>query len=411
MLSNLTYKELREKIDVLNTDLSHFVNSNDISTPMDCVEEMVDKIPSEFWDRDFVKILDPCAGNGNFPAYLCEKIKNNVFLQINEINEKRIAYLKEFFKESKSLKITEEDFLTFQDCPIYDLVIANPPYALFNKEGRTAKNHSIFKEFVKKGLGVLKENGYLIFIIPDSWMSLSDRNDLPILLSEYQFIYLNIHGAKKYFRSVGSSFTWFILKKTENKEKFLIDNFYNKEELSLCSLNRGTENIPLFYNSFVKSIVDKTLNKENTKIEIETTSDLHKYTKKSFLSAVKDEKFKYEIIHTQSQKVFSKRPHKYQEGWKVFISLTSYYSTFIKNNAGMTQSIAFVRVASKEEAEKIKKILDHPLFVFLNNIHRYGNFNNIRILQKFPLPSKEDIWKEFNITEEEKEFILEFLGQ
>ena len=47
-------------------------------------------------------------------------------------------------------------------------------------------------------------------------MSLSDRNVLPAALSRYQFLHLNIHGAKRYFQKIGSSFTWFLLQKKPN---------------------------------------------------------------------------------------------------------------------------------------------------------------------------------------------------
>ena len=55
----------------------------------------------------------------------------------------------------------------------------------------------------------------------------------------------------------------------------------------------------------------------------------------------------------------------------------------------MTQSIAFVRCDSLEIAEKIKQELDNDIYKFLNNITRYANFNNIRVLQLFP------VWKDF----------------
>ena len=404
MYTNLNYVEKKEVLNKLNNDSSHFANSNDICTPMDCVEEMVNMIPEEFWNRDAINILDPCAGNGNFPAYILEKVKNDFILQINEISEKRLNNVRSLFVESNSIKITEKDFLLFEDKKEYDLVIANPPYALFNNGKRTAKNHSVFKDFIKKGLNVLKEDGYLVFIVPDSWMSLSDRNDTPSILSQYQFIYLNIHGAKKYFPKVGSSFTWFVLKKVENKNEFLVDNFYKISERSIVSLDKGISNIPLFYNKIVKSILNKTLNSTCEKFKVETSSNLHKYTKKSLLSVNKDEIFRYEVVHTPKQRVFSKVPHKFQLGWKVFISLTSYYSTFIEKDSGMTQSIAFIRTKNEEESLKIKNILDKPLFKFINDIHRYGNFKNVRILQKFPYEEN------FSLTEEEVKFIDNFLA-
>jgi hypothetical protein len=72
----------------------------------------------------------------------------------------------------------------------------------------------------------------------------------------------------------------------------------------------------------------------------------------------------------------------------------------------MTQSIAFIRCQSKKQAEQFKAVLDHPLYVFLNNVCRWGNFNNIRILQRFPYcdrPGK--VYEQFGITPEEKSVI------
>ena len=82
----------------------------------------------------------------------------------------------------------------------------------------------------------------------------------------------------------------------------------------------------------------------------------------------------------------------------------------------MTQSIAFIRCKTEEEAQLYKKLLDHDLYRFLNNICRWGNFNNIRILQSFPLPkadtfdeagSEAGIWNNFNLTKGEVDFIKE----
>jgi len=79
----------------------------------------------------------------------------------------------------------------------------------------------------------------------------------------------------------------------------------------------------------------------------------------------------------------------------------------------MTQSISFILCVDKKQAELYLDILNHPLYVFLNNICRWGNFNNIRILQNFPKPlikkyNKENeniIFKYFKISEEEINYI------
>jgi len=55
------FNEIKSFFNELNFDESHFVNSNDICTPIDCVKEMVDSIPSSFWENKNLKILDSCC--------------------------------------------------------------------------------------------------------------------------------------------------------------------------------------------------------------------------------------------------------------------------------------------------------------------------------------------------------------
>ena len=397
-LKSNKYIEVKEYLDKLNFDESHFVNSNDICTPMGCVEEMVDSIPKSFWKKENLRILDPCCGNGNFHGYISQKTRLNN-LWFNDINKTRLNNVKKIFGENVNL--LQKDFLEFEDKEEYDLVVANPPYAKFTNGERTAKNHSVSKDFILKALNITKKNGYILFIVPDNWMSYADSNKTTETLSQYQFIHLNIHGAKKWFPKVGSSFSWFLLQKKINKKDFIVDNNYKIKKVEKAHLEKGQKYIPLYYSNIVKSIIGKTLNSNLPKYGIETSSNLHKYTKKEYISKNKDNIYKYKLIHTPSQIVYSKVPHKYQDGWKVFISLTNQYGNFI-DNCGMTQSIAFIQCKTKIEAEKISKELNDEVYIFLNNISRYGNFNNIRILQSFP------ILTEFKLTETEKRFIKEF---
>ena len=75
------YNAVKEHYDKeLNKDKKLVKTSNDEPTPIDCVEEMVNKIPEDFWKRKNLKILDPCCGCGNFPFVIYHKlIKLNSF--------------------------------------------------------------------------------------------------------------------------------------------------------------------------------------------------------------------------------------------------------------------------------------------------------------------------------------------
>jgi SAM-dependent methyltransferase len=389
------YDSLKTYFDsVLNSDKSTYKSTNDEPTPIGCIEEMLSFIPTEFWGEK-LRILDPCCGNGNFNLVAWNKSKESD-LFFNDINENRIKNVKEVFGD-KAI-ISTKDFFDF-DSNKYDLIHFNPPYAKIMANGqRAAKNHTLVRDFVMKAFSLLKDGGYMVFIIPDNWMSLADRNEVVKVITSNQIIHLNVHGAKKWFPKIGSSFTWAVVQKTKGINPFSVECKNHSSTVE----SQPRDFIPLIYTSEVQSILSKTIDCDNVKFKVETSSDLHKYTKRHLIG-----EGPYRLIHTPKQTVWASRPHKYQDGYKVFISTTDKYKAFV-DDCGMTQSIAFIRCESKEEAEKTKKILDHELYVFLNNICRWGNFNNIRILQRFPVPNG-NVYKSFGITDEEIKFIQSVL--
>lgn len=412
-----SFQELKDYFDdVLNTDKRTYTSSNDECTPLDCVLEMINKLPEELWKRKNLTVLDPCCGNGNFHLGIYFKLlesgksKTNICksLFFNDTNLQRLKNVRQIF--GKSFVITSLDFLTTEFPKQYDLIVANPPYAKIMENGkRASKNHNLIKLFIEKSLTLLKPNGYLLFITPDNWMSLSDRNSLITTLTRLQIIHLDIHRAKKYFKKIGSSFTWFVIQNCPAYTDISVSGVYKNFEYTDRVVSQPRNFIPLFYNSTVQSILSKTIEANLEKFKIETSSDLHRYTKAKLIHTEKTNEFPYELVHTPKQTVWSSRPHKWQNGFKVFISLTDKYSVFIKNNVGMTQSIAFIRCENELQAKRFESILKHPIYQFLNNITRYGNFNCVRILQQFPIPSLDDIYESFGIDAYEREYIQRFL--
>jgi len=408
------YKEIKDYYDnILNKDKKLVETSNDEPTPLECVENMINKVPETFWMKKKIKILDPCCGCGNFPIVIYfklikyhtkEHILNNM-LYFNDINNNRLNEMKKIF--NFKINIYNEDFINLKTELKFDLIVANPPYAKLLPNGkRASKNHNLIGIFINKSLDLLNKNGYLLYITPDNWMSYANRNILINELTKLQIHYINIHTAKKYFKNVGSSFVWYLIEKIPSYKNIEIDGIWNKTLYNDYVKSEERNYIPLYYNSIIQSLLSKTIdNKIIKKFNIETSSDLHKYTKKELISNKQDDKYKYKLIHTPKQTVWSSRPHKYQDGYKVFISTTSYYEVFV-DNCGMTQSITFIKCENKKEANKIKEILNHPMYKFINNICRFGNFNNIRILQSFPYCVEFDkVYSKFKITSEEKKLI------
>jgi len=422
-----SYEELKTYYNkILNIDKSTYKSSNDETTPIECIEEMIAKIPSELWTREDLKILDPCCGNGNFHLVISNMISSynrkiilEKILYFNDINKDRLENVKKIFSNNLyNLNISNSNFLNDNDNDNdndkYDLIVANPPYAKLMEDGkRTSKNHNLIKDFIDKSLSLLKTNGYLLFITPDNWMSYADRNILIEKLTSLQIIHLDIHNAKKYFKKIGSSFTWYIIQNCPYYKDISISGIWKKEEYLSSVASQKMKFIPLLYNQIVQSILSKTiLNTSLKKFDIKTSSFLHKYTKKELINTKETEIFKYKLIHTLKQTVYSSKPHKFQDGYKIFISTTDKYNLII-DNCGMTQSIAFILCDNQEQAQKYLKILYNPLYQFINNICRWGNFNNIRIMQQFPIPDKyeddKDIYKSFKITDDEIDYIINHL--
>jgi len=245
-------------------------------------------------------------------------------LYFNDINTNRLNKLKEVFQHE--LNIYQEDFLSLTTPHIFDLIVANPPYAKLLSNGkRASKNHNLIGPFIEKSLKLLKDHGYLLYITPDNWMSFADRNILIHELTRLQIHYINIHTAKKYFKKIGSSFVWYLIEKTPAYKNIEIEGIW-KNKIYKDSVQSEVRNyIPLYYNNTIQSILHKTI--DNTtlrKFKVETSSYLHKYTKREFISNTQNDVYKYKLVHTPKQIVWSSKPHKYQDGYKVFISTTSY---------------------------------------------------------------------------------------
>lgn len=419
-----TMDEMKNFYDeTLNVDKSTYVTTNDEPTPMNCVMEMISKIPEELWGRPGLKILDPCCGNGNFSIPIFYKLKEKMeskeilenTLYFNDINKKRLDNVSKIFcGDIYKLNITNDDFIdpNIETRIKYDLIVANPPYAKLLENGkRASKNHNLIKDFIKTSLNMLKTDGYLLFITPDNWMSYADRNVLIEVITELQIIHLDIHSAKKYFKKIGSSFTWYVIQNCSSYKDIIVTGIWNKIPYTSMVKSMKRRYIPLLYNQLTQDILSKTVDlKPLEKFQIKTSSDLHRYTKTKFISNEQTDVFIHKLIHTPKQTVWASKPHKFQEGYKVFISTTDKYKIFV-DDCGMTQSIAFIVCENYEQAIQYKMILEHPLYTFINNICRWGNFNNVRILQSFPIPKilyngeKKSIYDYFSITANEIMFI------
>ena len=378
-----SFEELKEQYDtVLNT---HRSTRNDEPTPIGLVSEMLGFVPSEVWTRDNLKVIDLCCGLGNFPIVLWKILGQQSFnnsVLLNELSPERLGIAKEILQTNN---VRCGDALTIEG--MYDVVVANPPYALLNSDGkRASKNHNLINAFIDKALDITKKNGFVVFVVPNSWCSPSKRNKLCRHITSLQFHHLNLMDCKKWFPKIGSSFSYFVVENTPHTKPFRCVSLFKKELTDEMLDSQTRDWIPLHWNNAIKELLADTVDREDYEsFKIETSSDLHNYTKKLCLQDTEDVEHPYEIIHTFRKTRWSSKPHKFQTGWKLLLNLTGYYGTIVRKDVGVTQSVAFVRCETEIDANNLKTILDRSIYKKLNDLHRFGNFNNLTILSKFGL--------------------------
>ena len=121
-------------------------------------------------------IIEPCAGEGAFIKKIIDLDFDNDISAI-EIDKKSIDFLKHNYK---NINLFHKDFLNFNEKKA-DKIIGNPPYGAIQSVEKKKELKKTFKGFYVKetytlfilhSLNLLKENGRLVFIVPDTFMNL-----------------------------------------------------------------------------------------------------------------------------------------------------------------------------------------------------------------------------------------------
>jgi len=129
-----------------------------------------------------VSILDPCAGEGAFIEGLMA-VNDVPNITAYELNNDSVKILQSKYSDSSNIKIEQEDFLLpFQlNFKKFDRVIANPPYGAYQspEKRKQLKNDyprlyakETYGLFLIKAMELLKDNGRLVFIVPDTYLTL-----------------------------------------------------------------------------------------------------------------------------------------------------------------------------------------------------------------------------------------------
>lgn len=142
--------------------------------------------------NDGDQVLEPCGGDGDFIDSILKENKN-INIDTVDINEQSVDNMLKKYQDYNNINIRKADTLTdktfdkYSKNGYYDKIIGNPPYGGwqdYEKRDFLKKKYQGFyvKEtytlFLLRSLNMLKSNGVLSFIIPDTFLYLHNHKAL-----------------------------------------------------------------------------------------------------------------------------------------------------------------------------------------------------------------------------------------
>jgi hypothetical protein len=411
----------------------------EIPTPILLVEEMLNKIPEEFWKTP-KKVFEPCCGKGNFVMKIFEKFFNGLEELYPDENNRCEIIIKEclYYADLTLLNV----FITTEilKCEIqsrcdgiinytfnkytgdtleidvkkefnvdkFDAVVGNPPYQdSQDNVGKRGGGDLLWNKFVINSINIIKENGYLCFVHPAGWRKPESdkskyKNLFKLMTSENQMMYLEMHDTKDGIKTFGAGtrYDWYVLQKIKKYKNTIIKGDDGKlYELDLNKWN--------FLPNYNFENVYKLL-----AIDDEERCQII-YNRTNYGSDNK--KYKHTLIHSTPKNEIrymysSKNDNGHFGISKVIFGDSGIYNSVIDIEGiyGMTQHSMGIKILNLEEGEKIKKYIESDMF---KNILKACSWSNFQIDWRLFTYFKKSFYMEINnevvtvVNENKKEII------
>ena len=219
-------------------------SKGEVFTPIELVNQMLDKIPISVWKNPKSTFLDPCMGKGTF---LIEIINRLVYIYSYTLEDAvsrvfgydiRVKYVN-YLKRGGLTNVFHKDFLIEEKEMKFDVVLGNPPYQDAGKPG----DNALYQYFTKKILsGLLNPNGFFSFVVPTTmsdYLLNCDKNRT-FVEDFYKIRSFVFDSPEEYFRKqgIGTTAFFFVLENEVVKsKKQIIEITYRDKDIMV------TENI------------------------------------------------------------------------------------------------------------------------------------------------------------------------
>lgn len=274
----------------------------EVFTSYEIINDMLNNLPNEVWKNPSLKWLEPANGIGNFPMVIYNRLMESLIdfekdknarhnhiiknmLYMIELNPKNVEISKDFFGEEANIycgDFLKEEWKDVFKVDKFDIIVGNPPFnkgGIRSKTGKNfiegEKNVIIWPSFIKKSFEYLKENGFLVFINPLSWLKKNDS--LHNLMLEKHIIWLKILDCKQSLLIINAkiAISLYVLhnKKNIEEEKTKVISIIKGKKLITESYEYLNQkySIPLAYHNIFNKLIH-FIEKKNLKLEYKTTT-------------------------------------------------------------------------------------------------------------------------------------------
>ena len=307
-------------IDSYEQNLKYSENKElygEINTPFSLINKMFDLLPESIFSNKDLTWLDPGCGCGYFSMVLFHRLfsglsniipskkerKRHIITKMMfmvELNEQHHnALIKTFGNDAN---IIMDDYINRKFDKEFDVIIGNPPYNCNGlKKVPTNKSSdkkddgkTLWSDFTKKSISILRKGGFLLYIIPSIWMKPDKAKMYNFLL---QFRIQKMHcltntETNQVFSNLAQTPTCYFL--LQNLPSQNIISLYDNDVRKYISYGLS-DNIPI--PVFGASVVNKAMKVTSIygSTAVIKTSLPSKHVK---FSNIKTDEFPHSYVHT-----------------------------------------------------------------------------------------------------------------
>lgn len=382
--------------------------------------EIISHIPDAVLLEPNVKILNVSCGHGTEADLLVKRMRA-LGISAQDVNDS--IYLLDKYHvftnraAHKGYKnVITADFLEWETDMKFDVIVGNPPY----QDKDLPENNALWPRFVNKSIDLLQNSGFLAMITPSSWMNPSGeevkRNSQyntglirKNIFGKYNTIAINVSAAVKKYFNVGSSFSYFVVKKEPAIGSTLI------------TIDGGTLSVNLSSEAFLPALLSKESYSITKKFFTKPLLGVTNMKGEGFHSShskrvvkIKTPGFNFPLADTSAKYLngiflWANEAHPYQFTKKVIISESGYLGPMYDSGTlGTTEHSFVIPVTTDEQGKEIVTQLNSKIYKFIMTVCRWGSANHKYIIKNLPKAvgtSDRELYQYFGLTQEEIDYV------